>query len=121
MRQRIIAVASTVAGLAVMALVISLQRDRSMWTHAAAQPAPAATAVAATSAQASTKEALPPGPSVDIVTLPAVVITASSPPKRPESKLENDALTPCSEWRELGPTYVEEGQAQGTRHVRSLC
>jgi hypothetical protein len=118
MRQRIIAVASTVTGLAVMALVFSLQRDRSMWTHAAAAPESAPKATASPAARAATRP--PPAPSVGIVTLPPVVITGSSP-ARAEKKLDVDTLAPCSEWRELGPTYVEEGKAHGTRRVRSLC
>ena len=31
------------------------------------------------------------------------------------------ALEPCSEWRDIGPAHVEDGQGLDSRRVRELC
>jgi hypothetical protein len=32
-----------------------------------------------------------------------------------------DVTRPCSDWRELGPSHVSQGQPSGTVSVRELC
>jgi hypothetical protein len=120
MRQPIIAVASLLAGFAVMALVVSLQQDPLEWTRAGT-PLPPTSHATAPSMRERPKEPPPSEPSIGIVTLPAVQITAARPATRPEKKLEGTVLEPCSEWREIGPAYVEQGKPRGTRRVRNLC
>jgi hypothetical protein len=123
MRQPIIAVTTMLAGTAVMALVVSLQRNPLLWTHRAKLEVPAVTSTSV----APLKNPLPsPAPSNEasgrVVTLPEVRIT--SPSSRPAARLPKegpDELAPCSEWRDLGPTYVDQGNAHGMRRVRNLC
>jgi hypothetical protein len=118
------------AGTAVMALVVSLQQNPMLWTHQAKLEVPAVTT---SSIDPPAKNPPPPptashGASVGIVTLPEVRIT--SPLSRPAAhpapaaqpaKDGQDELAPCSEWRDLGPTYVDQGNAHGLRRVRTLC
>ena len=121
MRQRIIAVASTMSGFAVMAVVVSLQRHPLLWTRPTAPVSSATSAAAAPSANRSPEEPRPHAAPLGIVTLPPVLITVPKPSNVPETKVESNTLAPCSEWRELGPTYVEEGKPLGARRVRNLC
>lgn len=121
MRQPIIAVASLLAGFAVMALVISLQRDPLLWTHAATPFPPPSTATQTPSARGRPNEQPSSEASVGIITLPAVQLTGARPAAQPQKKLDGTALEPCSEWREIGPAYVEQGQPRGARRVRNLC
>jgi len=51
-------------------------------------------------------------PQVDEISTPS---DASTPPSAPRS------LKPCSRYRELGPTHVNEGVPTGSRSVRDLC
>lgn len=122
MRQPIIAVTSLLAGFVVMGLVASIERDPLAWTHAA-PPFPSTSMLKATATRPTDprRKEPPNGTSGGVVTLPAVRITAERTAARPERKRESKALEPCSEWRELGPEYVEEGKPRGTRRVRSLC
>jgi hypothetical protein len=122
MTKPIIAVASSLTGLALMALVVSLQRNPLAWTHPAPPFPPPSNAPAKASNVQAPNEALPNGASVGVVTLPPIRITSPKPTTTlPENKLEDRALEPCSEWRELGPTYVEEGKPRGAQRVRHLC
>ncbi len=133
MRKQVIAIASIasiLSGIGVMGLVISIQHDPLAWTQAsrrnAEKPKPSAISPepgAAVSAGTASAE-LPS----DIVHLPEVRITASrqsqaaarqGEPIAPE-QLE-PPLEPCSEWREIGPLYVEQGIASGSQRVRQLC
>jgi hypothetical protein len=122
--QGIIAGSSMLGGLALIALVFSIQHDPLAWTSAADRalsiPAPTTSPKRSPLSQPLESNSSP-GPS-GIVELPPVRITASSKSAgRPEKKQESKAWQPCSEWRELGPAYVHEGAPQGTRHVRNLC
>lgn len=121
MRQPIIAIASLLAGFAVMALVISLQREPLLWTHTATAVPPPSTATQTPSAGGRPKEQPPSEASVGIITLPAVKLTVERPAAQAQKKLEGPVLEPCSEWREIGPAYVEQGQPRGARRVRNLC
>ncbi|HEX2671572.1 MAG TPA: hypothetical protein VHM25_11905, partial [Polyangiaceae bacterium] len=63
-----------------------------------------------------------------VVDVPEVHITAPKPAPPPRLKQEPNELergpnelAPCSEWRELGPAYVDQGTPQGTLRVRNLC
>jgi hypothetical protein len=121
MTKPIIAVASSLAGLALMALVVSLQRNPLAWTHPVPPFPPSSNAAAKPSNVQARSESLPNGASVGVVTLPAIRITSPKPTTLPENKPEDRALEPCSEWRELGPTYVDEGKPRGAQRVRHLC
>lgn len=122
MRQRIIASVSVLSGLAMIVLVASIQRDPLTWTRAARQPQSASTpTVPSLKAETPTEQPPSSATSNGIVEVPPIRITSSKPAAQPEKKRESGALEPCSDWRELGPTYVQEGKPQGTRRVRSLC
>jgi hypothetical protein len=112
------------AGTAVMALVVSLQRNPMLWTHHAQLEVPAVTtsSIAATSKNPSPPPTPSDGASGGVVTLPEVRITSpSSRPAAQPAKDGQDELAPCSAWRDLGPTYVDQGNAHGMRRVRNLC
>lgn len=129
MRKPIIAlasIASIVCGLAVMGVVISIQQDPLAWTQASRQSAAdpqAATVVpeqpAAAPRAAASKEAMP------LVELPEVRITSSRQYEQwtesGEPEQLESALEPCSEWREIGPTHVDQGVPSGSQRVRQLC
>lgn len=51
-------------------------------------------------------------PQVDEISTPS---DASTQPNAPRS------LKPCSRYRELGPTHVDDGVPSGSRSVRDLC
>jgi hypothetical protein len=121
--QRIIAGSSMLGGLALIGLVSSIQRDPLAWTSAAERSV-------SVPARPPAPKPSPPTPPLEsnsspgltgIVELPPVRITASKPAARPEQKEESEAWQPCSEWREVGPAYVDEGVPRGTRRVRTLC
>ncbi len=130
MRQQIIALASILAGAALMALVASVQRTPLLWTSASGKPVerfelakrPRAESVAESGPRPSRPVSSP------VVDLPEVHITSQKPTAPPRMKHEPDELerrpdelAPCSEWRELGPAYVDQGTPQGTLRVRNLC
>jgi len=119
MKPRILAIVSMLTGLAVMALVVAIQLDPLAWTHAShPSPAPSSTPINAEPAAAPLPvTSAPPG----VVELPAVRITSPVPGTKAEKKREERTLEPCSEWRDLGPRYVEDGKPQGARSVRDLC
>jgi hypothetical protein len=60
-----------------------------------------------------------------VVELPTVHVTGTAPAMRPKRSLEpsvqDTALEPCSPWHEIGPEYVTDGVATGSRRVRELC
>ena len=61
-------------------------------------------------------------PASTVVELAPVVIEgrrhvrAAAPAAKPP-----DAARPCSNWRELGPSHVSQGQPSGSVSVRELC
>ncbi len=122
MRQRIIALASVASGLGVMALVISLQRDPLAWTSAARPPAsdtkPAV--VSQTPDKAGTNWA-PTSSASPMLELPEVRIESRSSAPKAEKRDAPESLQPCSEWRDIGPDYVDDGEPLGSRRVRNLC
>jgi hypothetical protein len=124
MRQPIIAVTTMLAGAAVMALVVSLQQNPMLWTHHAKLEVPAVTTstIPAPAKNPSPSSTPSDEASVGVVTLPEVRITSPSAraAARP-AKEGQDELAPCSEWRDLGPTYVDQGNAHGMQRVRNLC
>jgi hypothetical protein len=70
---------------------------------------------------------LPPAPVVipEAVELPPMVITGSKAPliapARSLRPQKTKSFTPCSNWRDMGPTNVNKGNAIGVRRVRTLC
>lgn len=122
MRQRIVALASMLSGLGVMALVISLQRDRLAWTSA---PRPTATDAKPAVAARTAEEAPPHPPATGshslMLDLPEVRIESRISAPKTEKREAPQSLEPCSEWREIGPAYVDHGEPLGTRRVRNLC
>lgn len=119
MKQRILAIVSLLCGIALMALVVSIQLEPLAWTRAA-RPVLAASSTEAKSQPAAAR--LPTTSDLPhIVDLPAVHITSPAPTASPKKKREERALEPCSEWREVAPWYVENGKPEGARGVRDLC
>lgn len=122
MRQRIIALTSTLSGLGVMALVISLQRDPLAWTSAArpaagnAKPAVVSQTPEKTARSSATTSAASP-----VLELPEVRIESRISAPKAEKREAPESLEPCSEWRDIGPAYVDHGEPLGTRRVRNLC
>ena len=122
MRQPIIALASILIGFGVMALVISLQRDPLAWTSAArptandAKPTVASQTVAKTAPNAGTTS-----PASPVLELPEVRIESPISAPRPAKRDAPESLEPCSEWRDIGPAYVDDGKPLGARRVRNLC
>jgi hypothetical protein len=119
--QPIISAASLICGLTLMALVFSIQREPLAWTQV---PERTALAPAPTSAPKDElrSDALEWNTSpASVVEVPEVRITSAKPAVPRETKSKSEASQPCSEWRELGPAYVEDGQPRGTRRVRNLC
>ncbi|MFZ5890710.1 MAG: hypothetical protein ACOY0T_06630 [Myxococcota bacterium] len=57
------------------------------------------------------------------VVLPPVEVTGKRPRALPRpARVQVELATePCSQWQELGPTRVDDGNAIGVRRVRSLC
>lgn len=122
MKQRIVAIVSILSGLAVMALVVSIQLDPLAWTRASHPPAHPELAAAKTEPAAPPRSMTSEAPK--LVELPAVRISSPAPATKTVKKREEReerAPEPCSEWRELGPRYVEDGKAQGAQRVRDLC
>lgn len=123
MKQKIVALTSILGGLGVMALVVSLQRDPLSWTSAG-QPDP--TDVSPTILPQSKEEApqspLAASSASPVLELPEVRIESRlSVPQRAEQRKERESLEPCSEWRDIGPAYVDRGEPFGTRRIRNLC
>lgn len=68
--------------------------------------------------------ALPDALEPNVLTLSPLVITGDASKAAPLSSAENlarEASVPCSEWRELGPAYVTDGNPSGSIRVRNLC
>ena len=55
-----------------------------------------------------------------VMELPDVVIMGRWS-ERPRAVSVEPVVAPCSPWRELGFTYIENGEALGTQRVRQLC
>lgn len=117
-------------GLGLMALVVSSQRDSLAWTSAgtaAVVPTPIAIS---TSTPTPLPTSVPPpadplaaskASSSSVIELAPVRITASRSKAKPDKKPEAAAVEACSEWREVGPIYVDQGEPRGARRVRDLC
>jgi hypothetical protein len=130
MRQQIIALASILSGAALMALVVSLQRDPLLWTRASGKSVERLEPAKGPRAEPVAESGPHPSRPVSshVVDVPEVHITwpKPAPPPRLKHELnelqrEPNELAPCSEWRELGPAYVDQGTPQGTLRVRNLC
>lgn len=122
MTQRIIALASMLSGLGVMALVISIQRDPLAWTSAARPTV--SDAKPAVVSQAAAKTVPTPGatsPASPVLELPEVRIESPIAVPQPAKSDAPESLEPCSEWRDIGPAYVDQGKSLGARRVRNLC
>jgi hypothetical protein len=122
MRQRIIALTSLLSGLGVMALVVSLQHDPLAWTSAARPTASDAkpTAVSQTAERTAHNPAAANSTS-PVLELPEVRIESRISVPKAEKREAPESLEPCSEWRDIGPAYVDHGEPLGTRRVRNLC
>jgi hypothetical protein len=127
--QRTIAGAGVLGGLALMALVFSIQRDPLALTSAGTAAAVSTPVTTSTPTPSPLPTSVPPpadplasrasaGP---VIELSPVRITASKSKAVPDEKRDREAAEACSEWREVGPTYVDQGEPQGTRRVRDLC
>lgn len=130
MRQQIIALASILSGAALMALVASLQRNPLSWTRASGKSMERVEPANILRAEPVAESGPHPSRSVSshVVDLPEVHVTSQKPAPPPRLKHEPNEfergpseLAPCSEWRELGPAYVDQGTPQGTLRVRNLC
>ena len=122
MRQRIIALTSILSGLGIMALVISLQRDPLAWTSAPRTTAnDAKPTVASQTVEKAAPNAGTTSPGAPVLELPEVRI--ESPIAAPQATKRDapESSEPCSEWREIGPTYIDHGKPLGARRVRNLC
>jgi hypothetical protein len=70
---------------------------------------------------------LPPAPVViqEPMELAPMVITGSKTPlikaARATRPAQSKAFVACSDWRDMGPTNVNKGNATGMRKVRTLC
>ena len=73
---------------------------------------------------------LPPTPTVvpEPIELEPMTITGSKAPliaprqrAVPAKPAKTKGLVPCSEWEDMGPTNVEKGKGIGVRRVRRLC
>jgi hypothetical protein len=119
MRQRIIALTSILSGLGVTALVISLQRDPLAWTSA---PRPTANpTVASQTVERTAQNAGTTGPGAPVLELPEVRIESRLAAPQAAKRDAPESSEPCSEWRDVGPTYIDHGKPLGARRVRNLC
>jgi hypothetical protein len=122
MRQRIIALTSIPSALGVMALVMSLQHDPLAWTSAArttandAKPTVASQVIEKTASNAATTS-----PGSPVLELPEVRIESPRPVPQAAKRDAPESSEPCSEWRDIGPTYVDQGKPLAARRVRNLC
>ncbi|HEX6766279.1 MAG TPA: hypothetical protein VF103_12395 [Polyangiaceae bacterium] len=70
---------------------------------------------------------MPPAPVVipQTIELSPMVVTGSKAPLIPHERAARPAkaktFVPCSDWRDMGPTNVNKGNATGVRKVRKLC
>lgn len=123
MEKRWIAIASMVAGAAVLTVPIQVQMNRraftshtdtrSMHTEMAAPTNPERTPAAISEGSSQMNGA-------HIVDLPPVEIRARS--TRPDrGKPAARTPVPCSPWMEISPKYVTDGVGDGARRVRQLC
>lgn len=64
-----------------------------------------------------------------VMTLPMIEVFGRPQTTRPQAtkgavtpaSSPHEATIPCSEWRELGPQYVNDGVPSGAIKVRNLC
>jgi hypothetical protein len=142
MKQRSLAIVSTALGVAAFALVGLIQANPLTLTRGMpplveqppkAQPEVVRRSEAPPAQQAATTTAherphvieLQP---IHITAARRAPATASRPaapdaaePNANAAEREVKPLEPCTSWRELGPAYVNDGQASGVRRVRDLC
>lgn len=111
------------AGVVLFAVSASIEADRAAFTSVpVSEPAPLVTRVSAAKSEPvepQVEEAAP------MMMLPPIEIVA---PKRSQRAAVPNVTSepamvaqPCSDWQELGPQRVEEGNGIGLRRVRSLC
>lgn len=120
--QRWISIGALLLGCAAFGVVIYVQETPRAFTtthpvmvlpvHVEPNPGPIATPITE------------PEPATT-VELPVVYVTADTPAVQPKSAGAPAApaapLEPCSAWHEIGPEYVTDGVATGSRRVRDLC
>lgn len=121
MAKRWIAIASMVVGAAILTVPIQVLMNRRAFTSEIAHPTlpemtvpkPEITRTAASEPSSETNGAR-------FLELPPVEIRGRLPgPDRGQPAARTPE--PCSPWMEIGPKYVTDGIANGTRRVRELC
>lgn len=129
MSQRAVFFLSTLTGLGLFAAVAHIQIDSWAFTsrpRAESEPSLYAE-VPVRAVELPTVVELPDDGAV--LTLPPLEVFGS--PKTVGPRLEGAATTPaeapheatvpCSEWRDLGPRFVNDGVPEGVIRVRNLC
>jgi hypothetical protein len=124
MKQRIIALSSLAAGLAVFGLVAVIQTDPLAFTHSAPAVQVLEPPLSIPFDEPALTWSSPPiesaaSESFNVLELPPVFIVLQA--KSPSQPDDEHTLEPCSTWRELGPKYVSDGAPTGTQSVRDLC
>lgn len=123
MEKRWIAMASMLAGAAILTVPIQVQMNRRafvsdidarpMHTELAMPTKPERAPVAISEESSGTNGA-------HVIDVPPVEIRARS--ARPSSgKPAARTPEPCSPWTEISPKYVTDGIGEGARRVRQLC
>lgn len=121
MHTRWIALQAIAAGLGLSGVAIFVQVDSRAFTSAVTSAAPESISAVRVVPPASPpisneiEESAAPSRTID---LPPIHITVKHPPAPAP---ETAPLNPCSPWREIGPTHVVDGVANGVQRVRELC
>lgn len=123
MEKRWIAIASMVAGAAILTVPIQVQMNRRAFTSDT-DTRPVHTQTATPASPASTpapiSEESSQADGTHIVNVPPVEIRGRS--ARPDrGKPAERTPEPCSPWLEISPKYVTDGIGSGARRVRELC
>jgi hypothetical protein len=120
MKERNIALASLAAGSIALGLAAFIQVDRFAFTRGPRATLDLHRGAPSTAPQRQSVQPTPDTP----LQLPPILITASR--RSAQNQSHHDApqkapSQPCSDWREIGPATVVDGEASGTRRVRDLC
>ena len=124
MEKRWIAMASMVAGAAILTVPIQVQVNRRAFTSDTDTRPVHATEIATPTSSESTPAAISEESSrtngAHIIDVPPVEIKARS--ARPDRGTPAERTPePCSPWIEISPKYVTDGIGSGARRVRQLC
>ena len=121
MHQALIFGSMLTTGFALFSTAAWIEADRSALTASvASEPAAIVTRV---SSLVSEESRIKPQEDATVM-LPPVEIVAKRPraPMRTvRAESQQLATEPCSQWEELGPQRVNDGNPIGVRRVRSLC